>query len=336
MENKKKNVVLITICTILIIIALLLLGIRLYFRIPVKNYYNNSEKAFKIPGLNDGMVPQGLDYIEDEDLYLIGGYQKDGSPSRIYLVEKSTGNKKGYVVLADEAGNGINPHAGGLAVANDYLFVTGDEEPFMYVFNLEDVLNANSGDSIKTLGKFDTTFGEDGIRADFICAAEDKLIVGEFYREPNYLTPDTHKTTNPNGEKSDALALCFKYSNEENSKFGLEVEPYEAYALPALTQGITVHNGLIYTSESYALAFSTVKAFNIENAEAFSSIPVTNGNIPLYALDSSTMVDSIKFPPMAEEIIFVEDKMLTMCESASQKYIFGNLTGAKWCYATNI
>ena len=37
---------------------------------------------------------------------------------------------------------------------------------------------------------------------------------------------------------------------------------------------------------------------------------------------------------MAEEIEFVNDEMLTLCESASKKYKFGKLTGAKWCYAT--
>lgn len=41
-------------------------------------------------------------------------------------------------------------------------------------------------------------------------------------------------------------------------------------------------------------------------------------------------------PPMAEEIVFVDGKMLTMCESASNKNFFGNLTGGRWCYATDV
>ena len=40
--------------------------------------------------------------------------------------------------------------------------------------------------------------------------------------------------------------------------------------------------------------------------------------------------------PMAEEIVFVNGKLLIMSESASMKYIFGNFTGGRWCYATDV
>lgn len=336
-SEPKARIVIARILAVLIsVIALFMLGVRLYFRIPVQSYYKASDKAFAIPGLSSGMVPQGLDFVESEDLYLVGGYQNDGSPSRIYLVDRSSGKENGYVILADENGNGISPHAGGLAVKDDYLFVAGDEDPFMYVFSMQDVLSSGNGGYIKTLGKFNTVFGTEEIRADFICAAEDKLIVGEFYRDPDYLTPDSHTSHNPSGDESHAVALCFRYGQGDSSCFGLEKQPFEAYALPKLTQGIAVHEGLIWTSESYALDFSTVKRFDIRNVEPFSVLPVTGGTIPLYALDSSTFSGSIKLPPMAEEIIFVDGKMLTMCESASLKYIFGNLIGGRWCYETDV
>ena len=56
----------------------------------------------------------------------------------------------------------------------------------------------------------------------------------------------------------------------------------------------------------------------------------------VYAFDSSTEVASFDAPPMAEEIIFVDGKLMIMSESASMKYIFGNLTGGRWCYATDV
>ena len=39
---------------------------------------------------------------------------------------------------------------------------------------------------------------------------------------------------------------------------------------------------------------------------------------------------------MSEEIVFSGEKLLTMCESASRKYYFGQLTGGQWCYATDL
>lgn len=57
--------------------------------------------------------------------------------------------------------------------------------------------------------------------------------------------------------------------------------------------------------------------------------------VPVYALESGNKVKEFEAPPMSEEIIFVDGKLLTMCESASGKYFFGNLTGGRWCYATD-
>lgn len=39
---------------------------------------------------------------------------------------------------------------------------------------------------------------------------------------------------------------------------------------------------------------------------------------------------------MAEEIVTVDGRMYIMCESASNKYFFGNLIGGKWCYRTDL
>lgn len=43
-----------------------------------------------------------------------------------------------------------------------------------------------------------------------------------------------------------------------------------------------------------------------------------------------------KLAPLAEEILVVDGKLYTMCEAATDKYIFGKFTSAKYCYATDI
>ena len=37
-----------------------------------------------------------------------------------------------------------------------------------------------------------------------------------------------------------------------------------------------------------------------------------------------------------QDTFFVDDKLLIMSESASAKYIFGNFTGGRSCYATDV
>ena len=58
--------------------------------------------------------------------------------------------------------------------------------------------------------------------------------------------------------------------------------------------------------------------------------------LPLYALDSGALLEDGVIAPMSEEIVIVDGKLYTMCESASDKYIFGKFTSAKWCYATDV
>ena len=53
-------------------------------------------------------------------------------------------------------------------------------------------------------------------------------------------------------------------------------------------------------------------------------------------LDSSVLKTDLKIAPMSEEIEIVDGKLYVMCESASNKYIFGKFTGGKWCYATDL
>ena len=63
---KKKSpgrIVLTVVCAIVGVVLLILLAARLYFRIPVHEYYANSEKTFVIPGLSDGMIVQWLRMI---------------------------------------------------------------------------------------------------------------------------------------------------------------------------------------------------------------------------------------------------------------------------------
>lgn len=320
---------------IAVFVAVVLEVARLFFRIPVRSYYKASEKAFAIPGLSDKLIPQGIDYIESEGLYLVGGYQKDNSPSRVYLVEKSSGKSRGYVVLGDQDGNGMAVHAGGLAYNGNYLYVGGNEEPFVYVFDLSEVLSAGNGETVKTLGRFDTKYGDYEIRADFMCFSGGKFYVGEYYREPNFTTPDSHSYTGPSGETNHALAFTFKVSDSETSKFGLETTASEVYSLPGKAQGMAVQDNKIWISMSYGTGISDIACYDVSGGSC-GVFDKSAGDAELYILDKSTLVTGFKAAPMAEEIIFVDGKMLIMCESASSKYIFGKITGGKWCYATDV
>ncbi len=341
--SKAKKAVITVLIVLVALVAIVFIGARIYFRAPVSSYYKASEKAFVIPGLMDNMVPQGFDYIESEDMYLICGYQKDGSPSRVYRVDRKSGKDSGYVVMGDENGNGIKPHAGGLAAHGEYLFVAGDEDAKINVYKLSDVLSAKSGDTVKKLGEFKTVYADCKINVAWICFAEDRMIVGEFYRDPNYMTDESHWVTTDTGEENRAVAMAYKFGNGEGTSFGISEVPCEMYSIPGLVQGMTVKDGKIWISQSYGTAKSTIRCYDISGSKPVTAkMKLYSGRaeadivVPVYAFDSSTQVSSFDAPPMAEEIVFVDGKLLIMCESASMKYFFGNLTGGRWCYATDV
>ena len=305
---------------ILALILIILLGARLYLRIPVKDYYTVSEKAFVIPGLPGNLVPQGISFDEETDLFLITGYQKDQTVSPIYLVDHATGEVRDKVLLLAPDGSDFVFHAGGLSVLGDYVYVAGGSDACLYVYDRSAVLDSEDGTHIPCLGTFDIYFGaDDEIAVAFTTTHDGSLTAGEFYRDPNYLTPDSHKFTTPAGDYHQALAVTYAASDEPDAIFGLSPVPVEAYTLPDLTQG---------------MAFSNIYAYEQSALQPFSALPAGSGEIPLYALDTAAMSGHYRFPPMSEEIEFVDGKMYTMCESASNLYIFGKFTGGRWCYAT--
>ena len=309
---------------------------RMYLILPVADYYAASDKAFAIPGLSADFVPQGLCYDEQAGVFLTTGYQKDHTASPVYVVEKESGDSR-HVLLEAPDGSDFTGHAGGLSVLGRYVYVAGSGDGCLYVYARDDVLKTADGARVKCLGTFGTAFGaQDSLCVAFTAVHGNRLTVGEFYREPNYRTPDSHKFTAPSGDYLQALAVTYEASEGEDAVFGLKPVPVEAYALPDLVQGMAFYDGRIWLSTSYGVAFSHVYAYPESSPKAFGTLPVQDGAIPLRALDSAAMSDSYRLPPMSEEIEFVDGRLYTMCESASNQYIFGKLTGGKWCYATDL
>ena len=57
------------------------------FDVGLKSFYEKSDDAFVIPGLNEGFIPQGLFYDEMHDAFLISGYYENKTlPSKVILL----------------------------------------------------------------------------------------------------------------------------------------------------------------------------------------------------------------------------------------------------------
>lgn len=317
------------------LVALVLLGARLFFRLPVGDYYAASEKTFIIPGLSDGFVAQGLEYDDANGIFLVDGYQKDKSASPIYFVKNNAKKpeKKINMLLTD--GSAYTGHAGGIAASGDYVYVADGGKHRLLVYDYKELQAAQDNDSVKAIGYFMTEVSEnDYVGPAFVTISGDRMIVGEFYRDVDYPTPDSHKFTTKAGDFEQALAV--EYCLDAAAEFGISAEPVKVYTLPDQAQGMCINDGNLYVSTSWGTSKSHVLAYSEGKVQEQGTVNLLGRELPLYSLDSASLFFDGKMAPMSEEIVILDGKMYTMCESASNKYIFGKFTSAKWCYATDL
>lgn len=317
------------------LVATVLLGARLYFRIPVRDYYRASERGFIIPDLGRGFVAQGIAYDEQSGRFLVNGYQKDNIASPIYIIAPEARRQDKTVRMALADGSDYTGHAGGIAIYGDHVYVADGGEHRLLVFSRRSIYDAADGESMAAIGIFDTAVSDtDYIGPAFVTVDGDRLVTGEFYRNPNYQTPESHKFTTLAGDYQQALAV--EYALDPQAPYGINPVPVKAYTLPDLAQGMCFDGGRIYVSSSWGTAQSHIYQYDESLLQLQGNILLLGTELPLYALDRAALRRDGVIAPMSEEIAIVDGKLYTMCESASNKYIFGKFTSAKWCYATDV
>lgn len=323
---------------IVCVVAIAFFGVVLsgavgYFRLSVHPYYKASEKAFVIPDLDEEFVPQGMQYDERENCFFITGYNATGAASPVYMVDKASGKTLKKVLLLQEDGTAFTGHAGGIGVYGEYVYVAGGDEKCLYAYAYSEILAAEQGAGVRCKGVFSTATSEtDYVDVSFIAVHGDKIVVGEFYREQNYPTLPSHKITTSGGDYNQALALEFALS--ATAPLGIDPIPCKAYSITDQVQGMCFFGDTVYLSTSYGLAFSHILAYDAAKLTKEASITVLGTEVALYSLDRVSLVRDYKIAPMSEEVDVVDGKLYVMCESASDKYIFGKLTGGRWCYKT--
>lgn len=325
----------ITIIAMSVVLALCVVlgGFVIFMRAPVNAYYSASEKAFRIPGLNKGVVPQGFDYDSDNGYFLISGYMKNGAPSPLYLVEKNSGKTVKRVTFLTDEEVSYTGHFGGVARYKDFLYVTNGKS--LLVYSYKAVLSADDGAEIPCLGKVKTSVSDkDYVNNSFVTVYNNTLIAGEFYNGKEYTTLKSHKLTTKAGNENHAIALEYKLDKDYN--LGIDPVPTKAYSLPDKVQGLLVYSNKIYLSTSYGLKFSYVLEYNKSSLTEEKYAKFLNTLIPVYSLDTSSLKNEYKLPPMSEEMVMIDNELYVMNESASSKYVFGKFIGGKWCYKTNL
>ncbi len=345
MKNRALKISLVILVALVLSVVLLLSIVKVGERLLFVGFFANAETAFKVPGIADGFIQQGFDFYEgnaetdEDDRFLVSGYMKDGSASRVYVLDKD-GNVLNYTKLTDKAGQNYTGHAGGIAHNGAYLYITNDDndENSINVFSLASVLDDNQ-ESAKLQGSIYVY-----LKPAFCYIHEGKLYTGNFHRDGHekYKSPDEF---NLGTEENTAMMLSFELNSTVIDNYGVSKTPSEAYSITSQVQGMCVANGKLVLSTSWGLNPSHLYIYDFEKINTRGTIPTSVFTsqelygekamakpIPLHIITDDDLEKEVTAPPMAEEMVYYDGNILVMNESASAKYIFGRFTSGNNVY----
>lgn len=293
------KVCLIVLASLLAVVILFLATLNIAKFAIYSDYYAIKTDICKNPGLSDGFVCQSVCAYEEGGKFLVSGYMKDGvSASRIYVTDKE--NNSFYVSVMLE-GKAFAGHADGIAYKDDTAYLVCDGA--IHILNLYDILNAGNGGTVEIQEVIPVNNG-----GAFVYTDGNYLYVGEFHNGTNYIMNHPYET--PDGTY---YSIMCRYSFDDLTK------PNKVYSITNQVQGACITpDGKVVLSTSYGLADSYYYVYN--ESEAIDS-GLTLDGAPLYYLCNPTQV--VKGPAMSEGLDYYDGKVITLTESASDKYIFG-------------
>ncbi len=306
----------ITLWILVAIVLILVIAVLVYFfGDNYDEFYERTNEEVNIPGIEDGFTQQGLTYLENEDLFVFSGYMKDESmPSRVYLVNGEQNEVVKYFTmkLNDEDYFG---HCGGISTdgTNFWLATTDD---MVYRMAVSDALSVENGGAVNFIDGFNPQNS-----ADFCNVTNGVLWVGEFYREGNYETDESHYFATSNGTENRAIISAFTIDSA--GEYGLaSITPTQILSIGALVQGMAISDsGKIVLSTSYSIPNSNIKIYeNVLENPNDTTMKIGEVDVPVWYLDDSVLEENISGPCMAEELVYIDGRVYISFESACKKY----------------
>lgn len=291
--------ILLSLLALVLLLAILAVGgLNIAKFIRYSEYYSIKENLCKNPGLGDGFVCQGIAAAKENGKILVSGYMKNDRASRIYVTDL---DNQSYYVQLNRNGTAFTGRAGGVAIYKDTVYIASENR--LYTVSLSTLLNAKKGDTVE-IGD-GTKVNND---ASFVYADDKYVYVGEFHDGGKYVTDHLYET--PEGTNH-AIVTLYEH--------GDLTSPIKIFSIRDKVQGICfTPNGRIILSTSYGLADSVYYVYRLGDV---TSTGKTLDGAPVYALNNCQR--TVKGPAMAEGLDYYNGRVITLTESASNKYIFG-------------
>ncbi|MBP3645958.1 MAG: hypothetical protein J6K55_05995 [Clostridia bacterium] len=285
------------------------------------NFYASGELDAPTPGVAEGIIPQGIAYLPQEDWLLFSGYRSDGGHSALIAVDRKSNEvvKEVYLINMDESV--YTGHAGGVCVTEKNIFISNASK--LYRISLE---------TFRALPPASECAFEEEIpvpvNASYCAYAEGILWVGEFQYGGEYKTDASHKVKSKDGRFKAWTCGYLLDQNAENeikaeAFAGSVITPDYILSVTERIQGMTVSRDQIYLSQSYGRKNASLlwRYSNVLGNAPDAEAEINGKTIPIWCLDSGVKTGALSAPPMTEGLVTIGDEVYVLFESAAQKYM---------------
>lgn len=297
-----------------IIVAVLLIYILICSSTGIfyRRFMKNSQRIARIPGLDDGFIPQGFCYSDALGAWLCCGYLTEKGPSRIYVIGND-GKLVKTLSLMRESGEDYTGHAGGISSSGEHVWISNQKKAFHLTASA--IAEAEDGGYVS----FDGYFGV-SVNASFTFSDEDLFWIGEYHSGEKYKTRDENHRTAPDG--SQYGAMIYGYARDDSMPYGVDPEkPVTALSVRDIVQGFCVtSSGKYVLSTSAGLASSHLYIYDCTGIKSTDTVMYGGRSIPLYYLDSSAAVDTVTLPHMSEDLDYHNGRVCIAFEAGARKY----------------
>lgn len=288
------------------------------------DFISRASPRFTVPGLGEGMTPQGIGCSEKTGLAYITSYAMDGAPSVISAVSLETGEQAAEYRLFRRDGAPFTGHVGGIAVTEDRICLSARQD-------------RDGGYSVAELplsellasGEHDVTVDRTidlPVSPSFLSWSREILWVGNFYHPPaGYgLSPEIPYTTASADGEYGCYILGYRLGED-----GLSAPAGERYPVPDLVlaapdriQGMACLEDSVVLSQSYGRKEnSALLVYDLAlDGPADIELEICGHVVPGYVLDSARLRESLAAMPMSEGLCLAPEGVLVLFESGSSRY----------------
>jgi hypothetical protein len=288
-----------------------------------KRFFAESEPGPFIPGLKQGLVPQGLAYYAERNWLIVSSYRNDGAPSVLFIIDFATNKLVKSLLLYDNSLLPYKGHAGGIAVSSRHLWVGG--ENLVRALPLEALVKAGDGSKVS----FSSSFRPE-TKASFVSYSDGVLWVGDYFnatKDPSHTT-DRHKQKTTDNKEYNAWAVGYrldpgtdnipKYAPVDDKR----TVPDLILSIPDKIQGFVIHRGQVVLSQSAGTTNPSylLKYRDFRKEPESASVTLGGRVVPIWILDGSKQADRLAMPPMSEGVDVMRDRLVVLFESAAEPY----------------